>query len=227
MVRFNTENKSLARSKFVKQHRHSIRLQGYDYAQVGAYFITIVTRQRACLFGRILNDELILNTAGQVVQSMWNELPAHFSRIDLDTFIVMPNHIHGIIHIRGRRDQTVGARHAAPLHKRNVQPGSIGAIVRSFKSAVTKRYNEKHAPSGLGLWQRNYYEHVIRDENSLIRIREYIAANPARWSIDPENPFATLQESKDIWRIDNITTTVGAQHAAPLPVAAKTLSRNL
>ena len=220
MVRSDIEDKFLVQSKSPKQHRHSLRLEGYDYAQVGAYFITVVTHQRTCLFGRILNGELILNAAGQIV------LPAHFSRIDLDTFVVMPNHIHGIIHITERLDESEEAQHAAPLQRsrsfrRNVQPGSLGAIVRSFKSAVTKRYNEKHSPSGLGLWQRNYYEHVIRDENSLIRIREYIATNPARGSMDPENPFATRQESKDIWRVDDNTTTVGAQHAAPLRSAGK------
>jgi putative transposase len=226
MVRSGSENKFLVRSKYLKQHRHSLRLEGYDYAQVGAYFITVVTHRRTCLFGRILNGELMLNTAGQMVQSIWNELPAHFSKMDLDTFVVMPNHIHGIIHITDGLDPSEQAQHAAPLQRspsfrQNVPPGSLGAIVRSFKSAVTKRYNEKHAPSGLGLWQRNYYEHVIRDENSLIRIRRYIATNPARWSIDPENPFATRQESKDIWRVDDNRTTVGAQHAAPLPAAGK------
>jgi REP element-mobilizing transposase RayT len=152
------------------------------------------------------------------VQRVWNELPDHFSGTDIDAFAVMANHIHGIIHIT-ERTEPVGEQHAAPLatglSRSYVQPGSLGAIVRSFKSAVTKLYNEKYARSGLGFWQRNYYEHIIRDEKSLLRIREYIVTNPARWSTDPENPFATRPESKDIWR------TVGAQHAAPLPVTAK------
>jgi putative transposase len=194
-----------------KRRRQSVRLPGYDYAQTGAYFITIVTQNRICLLGNIIDDQLILSDAGHIVQSVWKELPEHFAATATDTFVVMPNHVHGIIHI-GNETKPVGAQHAAPsggigLSRSNVRAGSLGAIVRSLKSAVTKRYNEKHAPSGFGLWQRNYYEHVIRDENSLIRIREYIATNPARWSIDPENPFATRQ--------------VRAQHAAPLPTATK------
>ena len=206
-------------NKSEQQHRRSIRLKGYDYAQLGAYFITVVTRQRICLFGSVIDGEIILNGAGQIVQRVWNELPDHFSGTDIDAFAVMPNHIHGIIHITQRRRPLVEAQHAAPLptglSRSYVQPGSLGAIVRSFKSAVTKLYNEKYARSGLGIWQPNYYEHIIRDEKSLLRIREYIVTNPARWSIDPENPFATRPESKDIWR------TVEAQHAAPLPVTAK------
>jgi putative transposase len=219
MIRADIKNKLLVRSKSLKRHRRSLRLEDYDYAQTGAYFITVVTHQRACLFGRILNGELILNTTGQIAQSIWNELPAHFSKIDLDVFVVMPNHIHGIIHI-------VGAQHAAPLPRTgasspSVQPGCLGAIVRSFKSAVTKRCNERKAASGRIIWQRNYYEHVIRNEASLHRIQDYIATNPARWSTDPENPLATRPELHDAWRNDR-ASTVGAQHAAPLHAQHKT-----
>jgi REP-associated tyrosine transposase len=216
-------------SKSSRRDRHSLRLAAYDYAEIGAYYVTMVTHQRACLFGRILNEEVILNAAGEVAQLTWNELPAHFPGIALDVFIVMPNHIHGIIHITEKRPQSVGAQHAAPLPtagspQPHVQCGSLGAIVRSFKSAVTKRYNERHPGLRIALWQRNYYEHVIRNEPSLIRIRDYIATNPARWSIDPENPFATERESKDIWRLDGNSTAVavGAQHAAPLPGISRT-----
>ena len=216
-------------SKSSTLHRHSFRLQGYDYAQVGAYFITVVTHQRRCLFGTIRDGEFIQNAVGEIVHFTWNKLPAHFPGIGLDAFVVMPNHIHAVIHITEKRPQSVGAQHAAPLPttgspQPHVQRGSLGAIVRSFKSAVTKRHNETHPGLRIALWQRNYYEHVIRNEPTLIRIRDYIATNPARWSIDPENPFATERESKNIWRLDGNTTAVavGAQHAAPLPGMRRT-----
>ena len=176
-------------SKSSTLHRHSFRLQGYDYTQVGAYFITIVSHQRSSLFGKILDGELIPNTVGQIVQFTWNALPAHFPGTGLDAFIIMPNHIHGIVHITERRRQSVGAQHAAPLRP-YVQPGSLGVIVRSFKAAVTKRINETRGTPKTPVWQRNYYEHVIRNEESLQRIREYILNNPAQWDLDPENPEA-------------------------------------
>ena len=214
-------------SKSSTLDRHSFRLQGYDYAQVGAYFITIVTHQRSCLFGTILDGEFIPNAVGRIVQFTWNALPAHFLGTDLDAFIVMPNHIHGIVHITERRRQSVGAQHAAPLPRTGlsrpyVQPGSLGVMVRSFKAAVTKRWREIQSSSPLRLWQRNYYEHVIRNENSLIRIRDYVATNPARWSIDPENPFAAEQEPKEVWQLEDSKTPVGAQHAVPLPRTGRT-----
>ena len=182
-------------SKSSTLHRHSFRLQGYDYAQVGAYFITIVSHQRSCLFGTILDGEFIPNTGGRIVQFTWNALPAQFPGTGLDAFIVMPNHIHGIVHITERRRQSVGAQHAAPLLRTGfsrpyVQPGSFGVIVRSFKAAVTKRINEVRGTPKTPVWQRNYYEHVIRNEGSLQRIREYILNNPAQWDLDPENPEA-------------------------------------
>jgi REP element-mobilizing transposase RayT len=188
-------------------------LKGYDYAQVGAYFITIVTEHRTCLFGNIIDNKMYLNSAGQVVQSVWTQIPEHFSGIDVDTFVVMPNHVHGIILITNKVRDSVGAQHAAPSEP-NVQAGSIGAIIRSFKSAVTKQYNKESVRRALRIWQRNYYEHIIRDENALIRIRDYIATNPTRWSSDPENSDALQPESNDVWR--------GAQHAAPLHGILKT-----
>ena len=198
-----------------KQRRHSLRLKDYDYAQVGAYFITIVTERRSCLFGKIIDGEMYLNSAGHLVESAWSQLPEHFPDSEPDVFVVMPNHVHGIIHITDRT-KIVGAQHAAPLSESHVQPGSLGAIVRSFKSTVSRLYNQKYTKSGLGIWQRNYYEHIVRDETSLLRIREYIVTNPARWSVDPENPTATHRESTDIWRPDHNGISERAQHAAPL-----------
>ena len=198
--------------------RHSLRINGYDYTQVGAYFITVVTRNRTCVFGDVLNGESVLNVSGRIVQTVWNELPVHFRPIGLDEFVVMPNHVHGIIMINDAQRASVGAQHAAPLHQPYVKPGSLGAIVRSFKSAVSKRVNETHEGRPLRLWQRNYYEHIIRNEESLLHIREYIASNPSRWSMDPENPTATRIEPKNIWRIGD---DVRAQHAAPVAGARR------
>ncbi len=166
-----------------RHHRRSIRLKGYDYARAGAYFVTLCTKDRACLFGDIVDGLMVLNEAGRVVEECWNDIPAHFHQIILDAFVVMPNHIHGILRIV----DAVGAKDVSPLPSR--RPGTsntIGSVIRGFKIGVTKwmRANTDIQE----LWQRNYYEHVIRDESSLRRIREYIAKNPASWADDEENP---------------------------------------
>jgi putative transposase len=170
-----------------KRKRRSIRLPGYDYTSPGAYFVTVVAYQRELLFGEIVDEEMILNARGRIVWECWYEIPKHFSHVKLGAFVAMPNHVHGIIEIVD--NDTVGAQHAAPLlPKNNVIPGSLGAIVRSFKSAVTKRVNEKYDSPGTALWQRNYYEHIIRNEQDWERIHDYILANPANWGDDKENP---------------------------------------
>ncbi len=138
-----------------------------------------------------------LNSLGEIVAACWSAIPEHFPSVKLEEFVVMPNHVHGILVIV---DSCVGAQHAAPLRRAplqrpidrggrvNVTPGSLGAIIRSFKSAVTKRINE--LPNALisNPWQRNYYEHIIRNERDLERIRQYIADNPAGWDKDEYNP---------------------------------------
>ena len=165
-------------------HRRSIRLKEYDYAQVGAYFVTICARDRECLLGDVIDGEMRLNEYGQIVMECWDEIPRHFPNVELDEFVVMPNHVHGILVI------TVGARHASPLQlSRGPQRGSLGAVVGSFKSAATKRVNERRDTPGLTIWQRNYYEHVIRNEDEMNRIREYVAQNPAQWAKDENNPL--------------------------------------
>ena len=169
-----------------KHHRRSIRMSGYDYAEEGAYFVTVVTHQRECLFGGIADGEMRIDRYGEVVRDEWLRSVQIRREIDLDVFVVMPNHLHGIVVIRD-----VGAHGRAPLplapHR---PPRSLGSFVAGFKSAVTKRINEIRDAPGVPVWQRNYYEHVIRDEDDLYRVRRYIAENPLRWDEDPENPNA-------------------------------------
>jgi REP element-mobilizing transposase RayT len=138
----------------------------------------------------------MLNEYGQVVQACWDEIPCHFSHVALDAFAVMPNHVHGIIVIAHRNVGTgVGATHASPLPSSSPphgpQPQSVGAIVGSFKSATTNRINEMRGTPGTPVWQRDYYEHIVRDEQELHRIREYILTNSLRWHLDRENPSCT------------------------------------
>lgn len=166
-----------------KHDRRSIRLPGYDYRQAGAYFVTVVTHQRECLFGGIADGEMRVDGYGEVVRDEWLRSAQIRREIELDAFVVMPNHLHGIVVIRD-----VGAHGRAPLplapHR---PPRSLGSFVAGFKSAVTKRINTMRRTPGLPVWQRNYWERVIRDERELDRVRQYIAENPLRWESDPEN----------------------------------------
>lgn len=170
-----------------RRNRRSIRLKGFDYRRPGAYFITICLVKLQTIFGTVTNSEMHLNKFGNVAQCCWKQIPAHFANVELDEYIVMPNHVHGIVVIREMTNvgAPVGAQHAARLLPgSNVPPGSLGAIVRSYKSAVTRRINQiRHTPGGR-VWQRNYYEHIIRDEDSFHRIRTYIRSNPSRWETD-------------------------------------------
>ncbi len=174
-----------------KYRRRSIRLKGYNYSEAGAYFITVCTQGHECLFGEVVNGEIRLNEYGKIVVNCWSDIPAHFQNVNLDEFVVMPNHIHGIMIIVGTRFR-VGARHAVPLQEERFgKPvsGSIPTIIRSFKSAGTKGINELRQISGIPVWQRNDYEHIIRQDDDLNKIREYITNNPSRWQDDEENPI--------------------------------------
>jgi putative transposase len=176
--------------------RRSIRLQGYDYASAGAYFVTLVTRARECLFGDIVDGQTRLNLWGQIAQDEWKKSAQIRKEIDLDVFVVMPNHIHGIIVFT---DAPERATRRSPLQS-GPTIRSLGEFVGGFKSVVTKRVDELRGSPGIPVWQRNYYEHVIRNEESLHRIREYIHDNPARWEFDRENPLTTQPEFDDVWR---------------------------
>ncbi|MDR1277062.1 MAG: transposase [Candidatus Accumulibacter sp.] len=195
-------------------------MKSYDYSRAGAYFITVCTQDRACSLGEIVNGEMRLNDMGEIVVSVWRAISKHFPNVTTDEFIVMPNHIHGIVVIA---DASVGATHASPLHAsplhasplhalrgRTSGPsrGSIGAIIGSFKSAVAKRVNESRGVMGVSVWQRNYYENVIRNDDALNHARQYIIDNPAQWAMDRENP--------EVNKHGAIGADVGARHASPL-----------
>jgi len=178
-----------------RHRRRSIRLRGYDYAGPGAYFVTICTHERAPLFGRVVDGEMVLNEYGEIVREEWFKTARVRLYVVLydDEFVVVPNHIHGIIWIVNTpTHDAVGAwRRRAPTCRAHTTeqfgkpvPGSIPTIVRSYKSAVTRRINQMRGTLGAPVWQRNYYEHIIRDERVLNAIRRYIRQNPLRWCLD-------------------------------------------
>lgn len=178
-----------------RHHRRSIRLQGYDYSQNGAYFLTLCVYQRVCLFGDVVDGEMQLSELGEIVQEELLRTPLIRTHVELDAFVVMPNHFHAIVMFVDDAQPVVsanvGAHSCAPLQKPTTlqrTPRSLGSLVAGFKSVVTKRVNEQREQSCARLWQRNYYEHVIRNESSLNDIRSYIQTNPARWTEDTENP---------------------------------------
>jgi REP element-mobilizing transposase RayT len=164
----------------MRRGRRSIRLPEYDYASAGGYFVTITAHKRSALFGRINNEVIDLNSLGHVAEACWTQLPVHFPSVTLDAFIVMPSHLHGILLIHEKSTSAhVGAQHAAPLSqdRSRIAPGSLGAIVRSYKAAVTKSIREFTKQPDLKVWQRNYYERVIRDQRELDETRFYILHN--------------------------------------------------
>ncbi len=168
-----------------KHHRRSIRLPGYDYAQSGAYFVTMVTYQRECAFGRIMAGQMLVNEIGAVVREEWLRSAEIRGEIALGEYVIMPNHVHGIVIIRD-----VGAHGHAPLPVRTSQrpARSLGSFVAGYKAAATRRINVIRGTPGHPVWQRNYYERVIRGDADLNHIRQYIADNPAYWEEDVENP---------------------------------------
>ena len=173
-----------------RYHRRSIRLRGYDYAQAGAYFVTICTHNRECLFGEIMDGKMVLNDAGRMVEQCWRDIPSHFPHTELDEFVIMPNHVHGIVFIT----DIVGAKNFSPLRQspHGHQAGTsktIGSIVRGFKIGVTK-WMRTHTNVHV-VWQRNYWEHIIRNDDELHRIRQYVVDNPAKWKTDRNNPRPT------------------------------------
>ncbi len=173
-----------------KLHRRSIRLKDYDYSRESAYFVTLVTQNRISRFGNIEREKMILNRIGEIVSQCWSEIKVHFTNAELDEFVVMPNHFHGIILLFEKEKNSTGTACRAPTIEKFGKPvsGSFPTIIRSFKSASTKLTNEFCNTPRAKLWQRNYYEHIIRNETDLNNIRNYIFYNPLKWAWDKENP---------------------------------------
>ncbi len=175
-------------------HRRSVRLKGYDYTQAGAYFVTFCTYQRLHLFGDVINGEMDLNDAGKIARDEWFKTAELRPYVKLyeDEFVIMPNHGHGIIWIedeqraRQRRAPTDAPMETTERFGKPVK-GSIPTIVRAYKSAVTYAVNALENQRGAVLWQRNYYEHIIRNDRELTNIGWYILNNPLNWQLDRDN----------------------------------------
>lgn len=177
------------KSKILLPKRKSPRLPEFDYSLEGGYFITIVTHNHFSIFGNVYAGEMCLNKVGLIAQECWQEIPKHFPDIVLDEFIIMPNHVHGILFIN---EQNVGARHASPAESspyrgRHASPlqkpkmGTLSTIIGSYKSAVTSQINHRKISLGQSVWQRSFYDRVIRDESELDILRAYIHHNIAKW----------------------------------------------
>ncbi|MBN2556683.1 MAG: hypothetical protein JXA97_12150 [Anaerolineales bacterium] len=186
--------------------RKSLRLQGWDYRSPGAYFVTICTHRRASLFGGIVDDEMRLNACGEIAAKNWQAIPDHYAMARTDEFVIMPNHLHGIVLIEIDLEFVVGARHAVPLHGLpreerarfgQSEADSLSTIIRSYKSSVTRKINQHHGTPGVRVWQRGLYDHIIRNEDDLDDIRHYIQDNPLQWTLDHENPAAPLSHGGD------------------------------
>ncbi len=174
--------------------RKSTRLKEYNYSQPGFYYVTICTDNRQELFGLVENEQMKLNKFGKIVDAVWLQIPNHFNNIQLDKYVIMPNHIHGIIKI-------VGARLPRPessrpdnnnnndkiIERGNRAPTGLGQIIAYFKYISTKQINEFKDNGVNKIWQRNFYDHIIRNEKSLNAIREYILNNPINWGRDIDN----------------------------------------
>jgi len=180
-------------------HRRSIRFRGYDYSQPGAYYLTLCTHEKEHLFGEIAGGEMKRNECGEIVRQGWEDFPRRYPAVQVDSFVVMPNHIHGILLVGAIHELPQGdfqgatrespqrqfqrAVHEPPLRRRMLLPKLIGYL----KMTTSKRINEIRGTPGSPVWQRNYYEHIIRNEDELGKIREYVATNPVQWLADPEN----------------------------------------
>ena len=166
--------------------RRSIRLRDYNYRQSGAYFLTICTYRRTLLFGKISSGRMAHNALGAIVRESWLSIADWRSNLSLDQFVVMPNHVHGIILVgdKGKTGMSPVISESRPENPGKLTSDSLGTVVGQFKGVVTKRANRQSLAPASRIWQRNFYEHIIRDEDSLNMIRAYIVENPLRWSED-------------------------------------------
>jgi putative transposase len=205
-------------------HRHSIRLKNYDYSSGGMYFITICTIEKKCIFRDIINGEMKLSPIGEIANNRWLEIPEHFKNVELDEFIIMPNHVHGIIVINDINNKTnnhcdaglgeglgEGTSPLQHIHQpiydmgqqikskqSDTQKRTLGQVVAYYKYGSTKEINTIYNSVGKKIWQRNYYDRIIRNEKELDKICEYIINNPLKWELDKEHPENIKKET--IWQ---------------------------
>jgi REP element-mobilizing transposase RayT len=163
--------------------RKTTRLPGYDYSQPGYYFVTICTHRRRCCLGEVVEGVMRLSELGEVVQDAWKDLPQHYTYVNLDEFVIMPNHVHGIVQIM-EIDQITGRGGFLnpPLQQRH----DLSEIIRGFKTWSARNANRLTNTPGAHVWQRSFYDHIIRDEDDLNAIRNYIRYNPLKWETDSE-----------------------------------------
>ena len=197
-----------------KHDRRSIRLDGYDYAQPGGYFVTLCVQDRVCLFGNVVDGRMRLNRFGQVVAGRWRWLEQRYAHVRHDAWVVMPNHLHGIVVLTGgdanrggnggRRSSRGGSRTAPtttvnkptpdeptpdePAPAKSSKRKPLGRLIGAFKTVSTKRMNQMRDTPGERIWQRNFYERIVRDAREHARIRQYIRDNPRRWNADRYRP---------------------------------------
>ena len=155
--------------------RRSIRLPSYDYSRTGAYFVTLCIRGRECLLGEVVNERVELSDMGHFVKEAWEGLTTQYSYVKLDDYVVMPNHLHGVIVISNETPSATERK-------------SLGRVIGAFKTVSAKQINSMRSISGQPIWQRNYYERIIRNDDELNRVREYVMNNPMQWHLDTENP---------------------------------------
>ena len=187
--------------KTSQSRRRSTRLRGYNYRQTGGYFVTICVQDQKCLFGKIIDGQMQLNEIGKIVIECWNRIPQHFFSTELDVYVVMPNHVHGVILLStGGSKSACPPTHAQPNRrgevssspssnrKHEVSSPTLGHVVAYFKYQSTKYINQHRDIPGTQIWQRNYYDHILRDDMDLQRIRQYITDNPMQWQLDQLHP---------------------------------------
>jgi REP element-mobilizing transposase RayT len=178
-------------SELSDQHRRSIRLKGFDYTKPGAYFVTICTHRRDLLFGDVASGQMKLSAFGQIAHDEWWLGEKKRPDIQLDVWTVMPNHVHGIVSIvPGPKGTARRAPTELPRRFGRAISGALATLVGAYKSAVARRINQARQTPAQPVWQKGFYEHVVRNETELNRIREYISCNPERWPFDPDNPAA-------------------------------------
>ena len=184
-----------------KRRHNTLRMNDFDYAQSGAYFVTIVCHNRENRFGEIRDGEMVYSHAGMIALREWKALSTKFPYIGLDAFVIMPNHVHGIVVFYGDLYTTVGEKHSEILQAENkshvsecfsptpdgTMPKSLGSVIQNYKSISNRMINRFFETPGISIWQRNFYDHIIRNDEELEKIREYIYNNPSHWNEDVEN----------------------------------------